>query len=262
VAAELVAEQVADHIEDVAEVTRHINATSVRYFLGGVCFGAALGFYIGYRYNREKIKAEAFKESEEEIENIREHYQQKVKAYENSAGKADLSEIVVREGYTPGPAEGPDVILQGVDYDRSQRPLKPMVPVDPAKRVFRSTNASKDKMDGWNFPKELSHRSHEHPYIIHQDEFAQNETEYAQVTYTYYAEDDVLLDEAEEIILDRDDIVGSGVLNRFGHGTDDFNILYVCNPVLELEIEICRTSGSYEVEVLGLEHGSSNDESS
>ena len=30
--------------------------------------GAAVGFYFGYRWNREKIKAEAFKESEEEID--------------------------------------------------------------------------------------------------------------------------------------------------------------------------------------------------
>jgi hypothetical protein len=257
VAAELVAEQVADHLEEVAEVTRHIDARAVRYFLGGVGFGAVLGFYIGYRFNREKIKAEAFKESETEIEEIRNHYQQKVRAYENSAGKADLSDIVVREGYVADDKEGKGQ----VDYDRSQRPLKPMVPVDPAKRIFRSTDASKDKMDGWNFPKELSHRSHDRPFIIHQDEFAQNETEYSQVTYTYYAEDDVLLGEDDDIILDRDELIGAGVLNRFGHGTDDFNILYVCNPVLEIEIEICRTSGSYEVDVLGLEHGSTNAES-
>lgn len=257
-AAEQVTEQVAEHLEDMANVTRHIDATAVRYFLGGVAFGAALGFFIGYRFNREKIKADAFKESEAEIEEIRNHYQQRMKATENAAEKADLAQIVVKEGYTPGPAEGPDVILQ-TDYDRSQRPLKPMVPVNPAKPIFRSVDAEKDKMDGWNFPKELSQRTADRPYIIHQDEFAQNETEFSQVTYTYYAGDDVLLGEDDDIILDRDEVVGLGMLNRFGHGTDDFNILYVCNPVLEVEIEICRSPGSYEVEVLGLEPGSNDD---
>jgi hypothetical protein len=262
VAAEQVTEQVAEHLEDMAEVTRHIDAKVVRYFLGGVAFGAALGFFIGYRYNREKIKAEAFKQSEEEIDEIRNHYQQRLTAKENASEKEDLAEVVIREGYVPGPEEGPDVITQQVQYDRSQRPLKPMVPVDPAKKIFRSTDASKDKMDNWNFPKELSQRTADRPYIIHQDEFAQNETEFSQVTYTYYAEDDVLVDEDDEIIVDKDETVGQGTLHRFGHGTDDYNIVHVCNPVLELEIEICRTPGSYEVEVLGLEPESNNDQSS
>jgi hypothetical protein len=212
VAAELVAEQVADHLENVAEVTRRVDVVAVRYFLGGVAFGAALGFFVGYRFNREKIKAEAFRESEVEVEEIRDHYVQKMKATENAAGKADLADVVVREGYSPGPELVSDATFtQGVEYDRSQRPLKPMVPVNPAKPIFRSVDAEKDKMDGWNFPAELSKRTSDRPYIIHQDEFAQNETEYSQVTYTYYAEDDVLLDEDESILVDKDEIVGIGI---------------------------------------------------
>lgn len=256
-ATEQVVEQVADNLEGAAEVARRIDPRLVSYFLGGVGVGAAIGFFVGYRYNREKIKAEAFKESEAEIESIREHYRQKATADANVTEKESLSAIVVREGYV----EEEDAARQGMlDLEAlRQRPLKPSVPVDPAKRIFRSTETEKDKMDNWNFAREMATRTGDRPYIIHQDEFAQNDTEFSQVTYTYYVEDDVLVDESEEIITDRDALVGRGSLNRFGHGTDDFNILYVRNPVLEMEIEICRSPGSYEVEVLGLERGPSNE---
>lgn len=263
-ATEQVVEQVAESFEDVAEATRHIDARLVKYFLGGVGVGAAVGFFIGYRFNREKIKAEAFKDSEEEIARIREHYHRKDVARENESEKADLVALTVEKGYSyvENDVEGPPGIadLEAL-RDRPvepERPLPPPVPVDPARRVFRSTSTEKDKHDGWNFPREMASRTPDRPHIIHQDEFANNETEYAQVTYTYYAEDDVLVDENEDIINDRDALVGAGSLNRFGHGTDDFNILYVRNPVLELDIEICRSPGSYEVEVLGLEREPTN----
>jgi hypothetical protein len=263
VAAEQVVEQVAETLEDAADVTRHIDTRLVRYFLGGVGVGAAIGFFVGYRYNREKIKAEAFQESEEEIERIRKHYQDKMTAKENETAKEELTTLVVEEGYAriedePQPISDLRDLSSPEEHPLADRPLPAPVPVTPARRVFRSTDTEKDKNDGWNFARELQLRSSDRPHIIHQDEFTHNETEFAQVTYTYYAEDDVLVDESEEVITDREALIGVGTLNRFGHGTDDFNILYVRHPVLELEIEICRSSGSYEVEVLGLEREPGN----
>jgi hypothetical protein len=260
VAAEQVAEQVAEHLEDVAEVTRSINMGSVRYFLGGVGLGAAIGFFVGYRFNREKIKAEAFKESEEEIEIIREHYRQKEIARENDTAKEELTQVVIREGYTEEPTPIVDLAaLRGRGEEVEQeRPLPAPVPITPVQKIYRSTDTEKDKMDGWNFPSELAKRTPEFPYIIHQDEFTHNETEFAQVSYTYYVDDDVLVDESEEILSDREAIIGRNVLTRFGHGTDDYNILYIRNPVLELEIEICRDTGNYQENVLGLEREPNN----
>lgn len=255
-ATEQVAEQVAEHLEEVAEVTRHIDPRLVRYFLGGVGVGAAIGFFIGYRYNRQKIRAEAFEESEAEIKSIREHYQQKATAAENASDKASLVGIVVEEGYADKNMIDLDALRE-----RSERLAHPPVPVQPAKRIFRSSDQSKDKWTGWNWPSEMTKRSSDRPYIIHQDEFAKNETEFSQTTYVYYAEDNVLVDEDERILVDTDELVGKNFANRFGHGTDDFNILYVRNPRLELEMEICRSPGSYEVEVLGLEPDVHDDDS-
>jgi hypothetical protein len=260
VAAEQVAEQVADHIEEVAEVTRHIDVRLVRYFLGGVGVGAAIGFFVGYRFNREKIKAEAFKESEEEIASIREHYQQKLVAHENETEKSALREVVIEEGYAvePTPITSITDLRTREEEVVDERPLPPPVPIAPQMKIYRSTDTEKDKMENWDFANEMARRTSDSPHIIHQDEFAHNETEFAQVTYTYYVGDDVLADEQDQIITSRDDLIGRNALTRFGHGTDDYNILYVRNPVLELEIEICRDSGSYEETVLGLEREPEN----
>lgn len=255
-AAEQVAEQVAESLEAAAEVTREINTHAVGIFFGGVGVGAIFGFILGYRFNREKIKAEAFKQSEEEIAKFREIYQQKILA---AQPKPTVEEVVVERGYSVGVTEEelkqrplkPPVPM--TEQELRDRPLKERPPEDPHKRVFRSEDAEKDKMDGWSFPQEMMRRNSDHPYIIHQDEFASSDTDYAQVTYVYYAGDDVLVDEDEKPLTNRDFLIGPNVLTRFGHGTDDYNILYVRNPNLELEFEICRTLGSYEEEVLGLD---------
>lgn len=243
-AAEQVTEQVAEHIEEVAEVTRKIDTRVVGFFLGGVGVGAVIGFFYGYRFNQEKIKAELFKESEEEIARIREDYRQKILA---AKPKPPVEQVLEERGYKAKTEPEPE------------RPLPPPVPISYPQITHRTTLTEKDKMDGWSFPREMASRRSDQPFIIHQDEFAQNDSEYPQATYIYYVEDDVLADEDNTVITKRDELIGPNVLNRFGHGTDDYNILYVRNPVLELDIELCRNAASYEEEVLGLTNESGED---
>jgi hypothetical protein len=256
VATEQVVEQVAEHLEDAAVVledaavvTRQIDTARVAFFLGGTGFGLAVGFFFGYRFNREKIRAKVFKESEEEIDKMREHYQQKIIAAEQ---KPTVEEVVEERGYS----------IRTDLIEEQERPTKPPVPVQyPRTRTVehfvndvakRHEDREKDKNDGWEYPLELSRRSKEFPYIIHQDEFAQNETEYEQVTYTYYAADHVLTDEEEEKIELPDQIVGLSNLGNFGHGADDYHVLFVRNDKLRMEFEICLLPASYEEAVQGL----------
>jgi predicted GNAT family acetyltransferase len=248
-------EDAAVHLDEAAEVTRQIDAARVGIFLGGMGVGLAVGFFFGYRFNRAKIKAEAFKESEAEIAKMREHYQQKTMVAEP---KPTVEEVVEERGYSQRVTEE--------EVQEAERPTKPPVPVQyPKKRpddhfvnnvAKRHVEREKDKDEGWNYPLELSQRSKDFPYIIHQDEFAQNETEYAQVTYTYYAVDHVLTDEVEEKVELPDQVVGLSNLGNFGHGADDYHVLFVRNDKLRMEFEICMLAASYD-EAL---QGSSNDE--
>lgn len=231
-------EEIAQNLEEAAEATRKINSAGVGYFVGGVCFGAAIGFFFGYRFNREKIRAEIFKESEEELDKIREVYRQKAVAAQE---KRSVEEIIEERGYSKNEITSEDQV----------RPLPPPVP------IF-SKPESAVSHEGWNYPEEMQNRSPEHPYVVHQDEFFDPETGYSQVTYTYYALDDVLVGEDERPIPHADLIVGQDNL-KFGHGSDDENVVFIRNDKLELEMQVCRLpNGSYEQDVMGLEH--SNDE--
>ena len=224
-------EEVANNLEEIAEATRRINTNSVGFFLGGVGVGAVIGFYFGYKWNKEKIKAEAFEKSEEEVAKIREVYQQKTVAHKP---KPDLDEIIEEQGY--------------------ERPLKPPVPVAPAIVIVPPADRPV-----WDYAKELQGRLNGEPYVIHQDEYMQSNTGYRKVNYTYYALDDVLVDDENEHPLPHADII-VGLNNlQFGHGTDDNDVVFVRNDERSLEMEICRTNKSYEEEVLGVENAIDDD---
>jgi hypothetical protein len=260
---EQVTEQVAGHLEEAAVVTRRIDARAVGFFAGGIGVGIAIGFFIGHRYSREKIKAEAFAESKAEVEEIRETYHRLQSQKKFTEPKPSAEEIIAERGYATGvDAAGNETFVRPdgtvVEVSEPRRLLTPPVPVNPA-RPKRTAAAEKDKNDGWNYPLEMSRRNPQLPHIIHQDEFATSESGYTQSSITYYNEDDVLADETDEAIEDPDALVGLENLQRFGHGTDDVNILYVRNPKLELEYEIVRHPGSFAEEVLGLDGHDRND---
>jgi hypothetical protein len=246
-AIDVVVEEVADNLEEMAQATRRINTTTVGYVLGGVAVGLVVGFAVGYRFNKEKIKAEAFKQSEAEVEKIRELYQQKTVA---AAPKPPVEEIIEERGY-----EKPEV-----GYDR---PLKPPVPgvVEPIvvvpPRVVEEVLPSEGS---WDYELEIARRVFNQPYVIHQDELHEKQDEYSRVIYTYYAGDDVLVDEENGHPLPHADII-VGLNNlKFGHGSDDENVVFVRNDKLEQDMEICRTPDSYEETVLGLENSDTVDE--
>lgn len=234
-------EEIAENFEEVAEVTRKLDSKAIGFLLGGVGIGVAVGFFLGYRFNREKLREEAFEASKEEVAKIRETYMQKMLV----ADKQSLEEVIEERGYS---------------VKAEERPLPAPVPIIGEPRLILELDAPEiieetvsHSHGTWNYPKELQNRSPDHPYIIHQDEFNANEMDYDQTTYTYYSKDDVLCDTDEKPLPHADIVVGQENL-KFGHGSNDENVVFIRNDRLTLEIEITRSSGSYEEEVIGLEH--------
>jgi hypothetical protein len=101
--------------------------------------------------------------------------------------------------------------------------------------------------DGWDVDAELASRSVEAPYIIHVEEFINDERGFSQTTLTYYQGDDILCDDRDTPIYDRS-IVGE---LKFGHGSNDRNVVYIRNEKLRGEYEVLLDHGSYQHEVLG-----------
>lgn len=91
------------------------------------------------------------------------------------------------------------------------------------------------------------------PYIISEDDyFDPNQyPEFAQENLVYYAKDDVLTTERDEVIVNVEDIVGPDALTSFGSLTVDKDTVFVRNIGLGMEYEVTRDEGSYQEVVLG-----------
>jgi hypothetical protein len=90
------------------------------------------------------------------------------------------------------------------------------------------------------------------PYILEKDEYLESDSDFNQTTVTYYAGDETLADERDDIIEDIDKVVGLANLQRFGHGSGDPRVLYVRNELLEIDYEILLHEDKYKDLVAGM----------
>lgn len=121
------------------------------------------------------------------------------------------------------------------------------------KNIFVEREAN----DDWDQDQENAYRDSlpsGDPFILSQEEYMDNEFDYQQPTLTYFAEDDVLVDDKDKPIDEIDSTVGEGNLTRFGHGSKDNRILYIRNNKLSMDFEVVKNEGSYARDVLGFQH--------
>lgn len=104
----------------------------------------------------------------------------------------------------------------------------------------------------FDLEEEMKYRTPTTPYIIHHDEYFENEREFENVSLTYYEQDDTLTNESDEPIREIDKMIGEDHLVRFGHGSKSSNVVYVRNERLQTDFEITKSTGSYLEEVLGV----------
>lgn len=107
--------------------------------------------------------------------------------------------------------------------------------------------------DDWDYEAELARRDPSGPYIIHADEFHNDERGFSQSTLTWYAGDEILSDDEDpqQPIYNYSDVIGP---LRFGHGSGgDPNVFHVRNEKTKSEFEILKDPGYFKVEVLGYE---------
>lgn len=111
---------------------------------------------------------------------------------------------------------------------------------------------SSSSNEEWNYEEEIASRTEDFPYVLHRDEFYGDgeEPEYTQSTLTYYVGDDILTNQEDVPIYSSEDTIGPLM---FGHGSEDPNVFYVRNDRLKAEYEVLRDSGSYSVDILGLD---------
>jgi hypothetical protein len=241
-----VIEDVALQVEEVADATRRLTGRELGFFVTGAGIGIALGFAVGFRIAERRLKMKYEKIAEEEISRMREHYVKKAVAAQR---KPTIDQIVVEERHETRFQPFTEAEQQAIDeanakYPADEEEESTVVEETTQVNVFEAN-------EEWNYKYEIAHRSKHVPYIIHLDEFKENAPEHDQTTYTYYELDDVLSDSRDTTVDDIDGVIGLGNLGRWGHGSEDPEVVYIRNEKLSLDVEVVRDRGSFSDTIHG-----------
>lgn len=113
-------------------------------------------------------------------------------------------------------------------------------------------NVFETAVEEYDLDDELEKKNQGSPYIVEAEYFLENPDDYSTSTLTYYVDDDVVADDADQAMTASEEqrVLGKGNL-RFGRGSGDPNVVYVCNDRLRCIAEVVRDDGSFKVKVLG-----------
>jgi len=207
--------------------------------VGGVVVAAALD---------RKYKTKYAQIADDEIESVKDHYRMK---------EMDLLETQKEIASQPKPnletmtkhlkeRAKAELISEGEGYIQREDTEEEESEEPEAENAFE-----RPPLPPWEYDREMAGRTGEHPFIMHFEEFQQSECSH-QLTITYFEGDDVLVDESDEVITKKDEVVGMDNLGKFGHGSNDPNVVYIRNPKLDVEYEVLLHKGHYAIEILGL----------
>lgn len=268
-------EEVIEKISEAApDFVRALNKAKIQFTTLGYALGAATGAFVAWKLAFARAETKFAAVADEEIAEMRKHYNAKLQAAEAQAQKlSPVKDIVTERGYVtdedgeedvkpPMAVAPPTEVVEAANETSPEELLrKPPVPVDPTppaevRNVFRHAEEEANVVESWSYKDELRRRSSDAPYVIHYDERYEFEG-YSEMTLTYYERDDVLCNERDEVIgkgEEREAMIGEANLNRFGHGSNDPSIVYIRNDKLELVLEVVRSPNSYAEEVHGFTH--------
>lgn len=227
-----------------------LTAREVRLVLGGTGAGALLGGSSAYLYLRRNLELKYGQVAKEEIDQMRGYFQEK-----DAERRREFFHVgeVVETGLVEKPSLD-DVVANYTGTKPIREAREATLPVayhaisTPTPIV---ENVFEVEEDVWDFKVEMDKRDTAKPYIIHRLEFQEQE-DYEQVTLTYWKGDDVLCDQRDAPVDARDAMVGDDNLEHFGHGSEDPNVLYIRNEVLEMDFEIVMSDGHFAHEVHGI----------
>ncbi|WP_300571140.1 hypothetical protein [Flavobacterium sp.] len=221
-------------------------------------FSAAAGATTAWLIAANKLEKKYAAMSEEEIE--------KAKVFYGRVNKVDIEPEDLTKEYSDGvKVHDPADLVKAQEITRTMKYHTALgeTPAESEEDLVEETideleieNAVTEAIDeslgNFNIELERQNRTPDQPYVITHDEFMENEEEFEQAELTYFEGDDVLMDSADQMINDVENVVGVANLS-FGFGSLDPNIVYVRNENIEMDFCITRSAGKYGVEVLGFD---------
>lgn len=235
---------------ETVEVVKELGRPHPYVVAGLIGVSVASGIAVGYYVAKRKLETKYEEIAQQEIGEMRAHFVLKTEATMNRITKPQLETVINELRYRDA-----HNVAEDFEPAEDEKEIVP-TPVSEVHNIFTRQKAEVEELspDMWDYAIEIKNRSPEVPYVIHHDEFVENQPDYDQTTLTYYEEDDVLADTDDSIIEDTDALICLGNLNKFGHGSNDPNIVYIRNDERQLNIEVCRSGGSYAEEVHGMKH--------
>lgn len=239
------ADEVAEQATEFAEATRELDNARLAFLAGGIVVGGAIGAFIGYRVARKRLETKFEKIAEDEIDQMRDHFRARLVAKEEKPDLEGLKRETRR--YAADDAEADEPVGE-VSPEELRAPVEDE---SETSNIFEERKPD----DEWDQEHEENSRQPGVPYVIHKDEVGEKEDDgYTEMTLTYYAGDDVLADERDKPIDDQDKVVGVGNMDKFGHGSQDAEIVFIRNEELALDIEVCRSEMAFAEAVHGFKH--------
>lgn len=223
---------------------------------GSLVIGVGVGFLIGVR----KAEADAFSNQADDAEGETViEVEEEIEVVSNPA--RDLTSEAYRKA-TEQPAVITDRILREDEVTAITQKTNYATPVPEEVETGEiiveldsppegaAVNIFTNPENVWDQEAEIASRIDGEPYVIHIDEYTENENGYRQETLTYYMGDDVVCDAADTPVYGYPGLMGD-IKGNFGHGSGDKNVVYIRNDEHHMEWEILRHQSSFEVEVLG-----------
>lgn len=241
-------------------------------FVGG---GLIIGFVIGGVITNERLKKVYSAQAEEDIRSVKKHYmvlykggeystpEKAIKSYKKKVADLgyvnDPSETVEGRNdetgeekedtptFDPTSDEEVDEVDDDEDLIEDEEPEE--LPEDEAaieaesQRQLIAQRLEDEKPGGPRDPAR--------PFVISIEEFMESDPPYGKCSITYFAEDNVLMDEREDVMV-IDETVGEDCLGQFGSMSQDPNTVYVRNDRLGADYEIVLDERAYSEVVIGI----------
>ena len=189
-------------------------------------FGAGLAVGIGGTYFYLKQKYE--EKLSEKFQEIRKYYKEKQEQLKSKEEKDEKFENRFEEAEE----RGKDRITYEAIAKRYQGSDE-QCPVDPAELESPPEDEPEEEI-----------------FTVTEEEMEIYDN-FENIDLTYYAEDDILCDDQEQVIEDPEAIIGDA-LTKFGVGSDYPDTVYVINERVRAIFEVLMVEGSYQEIVLGM----------
>jgi hypothetical protein len=208
-------EVAADVVEEIAEngveLAEALRGVSTRAAAAATSLGLLAGAFAGYFIAMKRLEDKYAAVAEDEIDSMREHFRKQLIARDEKPNLGDLGKKIEDLGYAVNKEE------------QSEEPAGPGEPntpdVPPAVQNVFENNPPVER-NKWDWDAEREARGRKNLYVLHVDEYGQDDA-YETITLTYYQGDDVLCDAEDKVVDDQERVVGVENLDKFGHGSND-----------------------------------------